>query len=157
MTICMRVAPSCDQVLADSLVWSEQLRAKSIAGSDDVMTVVQKIGKMQAFADTKKGDVSAVNAVKQCADWGLRWQGKGIEKHTWQAIQSVLPFCQDDEILSAIGDIKTLYADIDQMSKLGKLCKLATTFIKGSFLNDEFQENGVDALKEIILVYCTFR
>ena len=146
MTICMRVAPSGDQVLADSINWSEQLRSKSIAGSDDVMTVVQKIGKMQAFADTKKGDVSAGVAVKQCADWGLRWQGKSIEKQTWLAIQAVMPFCQDDEILSAIGDIKTLYADIDQMTKLSKLCKIALSFIKGSFLNDEFQEKGAAAL-----------
>jgi len=142
----MRLAPSNDQILADSLSWSEQLRSMSIAGSDDVMTVVQKIGKLEPFQDSKKGDVSAAVAVKLCQDWGLRWLGKPIEKQHWLNIQSIMPFCQDDDILSAIGDIKTLYPDIDQLSKLSKLCKVATSFFKGSFLNDEFQEKGAAAL-----------
>ena len=146
MPICMRVAPSCDQVLADSLIWSEQLRTMSIAGSDDVMTVVQKMGKMQVFADTKKGDVTATHAVKTCNEWGLRWLGKPIEKQTWLAIQAIMPFCQDDDILSAIGDIKTIFPEIDQMTRLSKLCKIATGFVKGSFLNDEFQDKSAAAL-----------
>jgi hypothetical protein len=142
----MRAAPSPDQLLADSLNWSEQLRAKAIAGCDDVMEMVSKMCQMPAFIDGKKGNIQATVALKVCKEWGLRWQGKNIEKQTWLAIQSIMPFCQDDAILSAIGDIKTLYADIDKLTTLSKLCKVASSFHKGSFLIDEFQEKPPSAI-----------
>ena len=140
LNIVMRVDPVTDQLIADSLNWSEQLRSKKLAGCDDVIMMVSKMSKMPAFIGAISGELAASKLVRLCEEWGLRWQGKAIEKQTWLAIQSILPFCQDDGILSAIGDIRSLYPDIDQLTKLGKVCKAASSFIKGGLLIDEFQE-----------------
>ena len=140
VNIVMRVDPVTDQLIADSLNWSEQLRSKKLAGCDDVIMMVSKMSKMPAFIGAISGELAASKLVRLCEEWGLRWQGKAIEKQTWLAIQSILPFCQDDGILSAIGDIRSLYSDIDQLTKLSKVCKAASGFIKGGLLIDEFQE-----------------
>jgi hypothetical protein len=78
--------------------------------------------------------------VKLCSEWGLRWQGKPIEKQNWVHIQSIMPFANDGPISTAIGDIKMLFPGIDTLSVVGKVCKAVTSFLKGGFHIDEFQE-----------------
>ena len=146
VTICMRVGSSKDQLLADSLGWSEQLRVEALAGCDDVMEMVSKVCQMQAFTEGTKGNVQMSAVLKTCADWGLRWHGKPIERQTWNAIQSIMPFCRDGAVLSALAEIKCVYPEIDRLTTLSKICKVATTFFKGSFLCHEFQEKPAPGL-----------
>ena len=142
MTISLRVAPSIDQLLADSINYSESLRAKALAGSDDVMTVVLKMFKMPAFSDSLTNQIPNAQALQLCVDWGMRWHGKKIERKLWTSMQDIVPFCKDAGVLSALGEIKIIYPEIDQMTKLGSLCKAARIFAKGNFLIDEFQGKG---------------
>jgi hypothetical protein len=141
MTICMRAAPSKDQAIADSLAWSETLRATSVAGVDPTMQFVEKIYSMPAFGESAmRGGKPLAKLLQQCKDWGLRWNGKAIEKQNMLAIQSIMPFCREESALSAIGDVKRSYAEIDKLTTLSKICKATETFIKGSFLISELQE-----------------
>jgi hypothetical protein len=140
VNICMRVAPSPEQLIADSLRWSEELRSVAIMGCDDVFAMVARITAMPSFASTMRGDVATSRVVKLCSEWGLRWQGKPIEKQSWVHIQAIMPFANDGPISTAIGDIKMLFPGIDTLSVVGKVCKAVTSFLKGGFHIDEFQE-----------------
>ncbi len=102
VNICMRVSPSCEQLIADSLNWSEQLRTASLAGCDDVLGFVAKICKMPSFMSTARGDVPISTVTKMCNDWGLRWQGKAIERNTWTHMQCIMPFAGDEAVITAI-------------------------------------------------------
>ena len=146
VNMCMRNGPCKDQIIADSLVFSEVMRTKSICGSDDVFTMVAKMSKMPSFQETTNNPATAASICKLCEHWGLRWHGKPIEKHNWWNIQQIMPFCQDGALQSAIGDIKALFPAIDTLTKLAKICKATSTFIKGSFINEEFQEKWAPAL-----------
>ena len=136
----MRCGPSSEQLVADSLVWSEQLRSSATAGCDDVLGFVAKLGRMPSFASTVKGEVPVTTLIKLCADWGLRWMGKPIQKQTWNHIQAIMPYANDDGIASAIGDIRRIYGDFDKLTTLGKVFQAASGFIKGGFMISEFQE-----------------
>ena len=138
----MRLAPNIDQVIADSVNWSESVRASSLAGTDDVMAMVGKLSKMPAL---DKKDVPTSSILQIFSKMGMRWQGKPIVKHMWAAIDSLREFCEDDAILSAICQIKKLHPEIDGLTKLSKICKAASNFIKGSFRIDEFQEKRAHA------------
>jgi len=131
-----------DQLLADSLNWSESLRAKSLAGCDDVMSVVLKMYNMPAFTEALRNQIPTAVAQQLCVDWGMRWAGKPIVKKIWTAMEDIVPFCMDAVVLTALGEIKTIYPAIDQMTKLGAVCKAASTFVKGNFLIPEFQGKG---------------
>jgi hypothetical protein len=82
----MRLAPNIDQVIADSVNWSESVRASSLAGTDDVMAMVGKLSKMPAL---DKKDVPTSSILEIFSKMGMRWQGKPIVKHTWAAIDSL--------------------------------------------------------------------
>ena len=110
-----------------------------IAGCDDCMTFVLKVCKMPAFDGAQ--DLSNTVMIKVCDTFSLRWQGKPIEKHTWIAIAGIIPFCQDDAILSSLSEVKRLFPKIDELTKLSKICRAASSFIKGTFLNEEFQDS----------------
>lgn len=142
VNVCMRIAPSPDQLVVDSLNWSDALRGVAKAGCDDVMSFVAKMAAMPGLkqSEEKSADASASQIVSQCKIWGLRWQSKAIEKQTWGHVLNIMPYCQAESILSAIGDIKNIYVEIDQLSKLGKMCLACTKFQKGTFLISEWQE-----------------
>jgi hypothetical protein len=142
----MRVSPSCEQLIADSLNWSEQLRTASLAGCDDVLGFVAKICKMPSFMSTARGDVPISTVTKMCNDWGLRWQGKAIERNTWTHMQCIMPFAGDEAVITAIGEIKRMWPEVDKLTVVGKVCKAASSFIKGGFIIEEFQDSRAPTL-----------
>jgi hypothetical protein len=144
VNICMRCAPSSDQLLADSLVYSDLLRTSEASGVDDVNQMALKMGQLFPARDGK--DVSSAQVVRQCEEMGLRWMSKPIDKNTWSFVQHILPFAQDDGILSAIGEIKRVYPEFDQISKWAKLCNKASMFVRGGFFSDAWLESKATIL-----------
>ena len=68
----MRLAPCIDQVIADSINWSESVRASSLAGTDDVMAMVQKLSKMPALTSDDKKDVPTSLILEKFQKMGMR-------------------------------------------------------------------------------------
>jgi len=93
------------------------------------MEMVEKLSQMPAFAESARGEKPISTVVKLCKDWGVRWAGKAIERQTWQRILSIVPFCQDDAVLSAIGDVKQLSGDFDKLTTLSRICQTVARFI----------------------------
>ena len=88
----MRLAPCIDQVIADSINWSESARLSSLAGTDDVMAMVQKLSKMPALTSNDEKDVPTSSILEKFLKLGMCWQGKPIVKHMWAAINTLIEF-----------------------------------------------------------------
>ena len=139
----MRLRPSVDQLVVDSLVWSEQLRINAIAGCDDVMAFVVKLSNMPAFAASLKATVTQQLAL--CKKMGVKWRGEPIAKQTLQAIHHIIPFCQEAMVLTSLNQLKRYFPEVDKITTLSKMCKVVTSNIKGSFMTPVLQERRTNS------------
>ena len=138
VNIAMRPAPSRDQMIKDSLHWSETLRASATSGCDDCMGFVTKLAGISQFKAVQTRTSTII--VNTCKELGVTFEGKQMAKHTVLSIQAIIPFTESMEFVQALASLMTLFKDVNKLTALGNVCKTTTTCIKGNFLNTELQE-----------------
>jgi hypothetical protein len=135
----MRVRPSLDQMIADSMQWSEDLRTLAKAGCDDTVDAIEKLGRMPAFVASEQK--TTPQQIIICKDLGLRWGGVPFQKQTLQAIWNIMPFCKNAEFRTSLHKLIRYYHQADTLTFLSKFCVAATKWCKGSFSNPELQKH----------------
>ena len=122
----MRLSPTMDQVLMDSLAWSDNLRVQAAAGADSILEFIVKVSALGGMKAIIEGP--NVRLAGKLNEPGIRLNGKPISKAAATAIAAIAPFAASGAVRWAFRDLEAVSTQLNEQTKLMRLCQLTEKY-----------------------------